>query len=454
MPIDTTLAERKNAQVNIPLTLYRIAVSDNTAEDLYLTDWHTDLIHLGQLYQAFPIVHGPISENTEGRIDQLQITVANQNREIQYWVENNNALRGKRVLIRQTFYEELANPNGYVDEIYYIDGASCNENEITFTLTSRLDVLAIRLPRRRFLRDFCAWQYKGEGCWINSPNYSAPRGFITTAPLLYGGEVSGRYFGPATTVTLNNDRFTYNPAYTDYQIVAQGGVNAIDYLKYIDAPGGGITVGTQIVIRRHASQNAQIRVLKNRGGAGEINIAEDDYFKDYEEFIILQWDGAEWDEVVNARRKHDSARASFSPVSFPNIDASTQNLIIDLKCDHPERMTTNGQLEITSSGQANVNEWHFSDLTSLGITNVYQTFEIPLASFTTTGGKPDFNAGINFIRWYQESTGGMIWYHFKNVHISGQPDSCGKRLMDCKLHNNVGRFGGFPNVPSWRKTRV
>lgn len=455
MTIDSTLAQRKNAQVNIPLTLYRIQISDNAEEDLFLTDWHTDVEHLGQVYQAFPMVKGAVSENTEGRIDTLTVTIANQNRNMQYFVENYNALRGRKVTIIDTFYEELANPNGYTLEIYYVDGASCDENEINFTLTSRLDVLSIRLPRRRFLRDFCPWTYKREGCWINSPDYQAPDGFISTAGLLYGLECSGRYFGGAGGVVLSNDRFQFDPLYaTNYFMVAEGGVDKIDYLKHIDPPVGGISVGTRICIRRRYDQIGQIRVLKNQGGTGQIKLAADDYLKDREEFILLEWDGDAWEEVENGRRKSDWAVAKFAPQWFPPIDKSTQKLIIDMKVSDASSLGSS-RLEISSAGQSNASSWYFDDVASLGLTTEYQTIEIPLADFTQVGDGPDFSTGVNWLGWRQVTgDGSMIRFWWKAARIDGQPDTCGKRLADCKLHNNVARFGGFPNVPSWRSTRV
>ena len=91
-------------------------------------------------------------------------------------------------------------------------------------------------------------------------------------------------------------------------------------------------------------------------------------------------------------------------------------LKIDLKCDNPAIMSTNGQLELTSHGVPDTNEWSMTDLTGLGITASYQTFYIPLSDWDTVGGELNV-AAINFIRWYNFSTNGSIAIYWKNAYI-------------------------------------
>ena len=109
-----------------------------------------------------------------------------------------------------------------------------------------------------------------------------------------------------------------------------------------------------------------------------------------------------------------------SPVNCTGLTKTNGFLVIDLKCSNPELMVSNAQLEITSFGGADVNEWAKNDLTGLGITTSYQTFRIPLSIFDTTGGELEVNA-IDYIRWYQFSTGADLTIYWKNAYIESTP---------------------------------
>ena len=197
---DAFIAE-KNALTNAPIWLYRVNRSDTPTvegeEDWFLAEYPENVayfkdINTAQTYLAFPLRHGGIHENGEGRIDSLEVTVANVSREIQYELETRDGLRGRKVTIRQVFADHLDDPAAYIEDIFYIDAVAANEQHVTFTLTSKLDVLDIQLPYRRFTRDFCPWTYKGEGCWVSDGGggWTPPSDFSSTMIKLYTAERS------------------------------------------------------------------------------------------------------------------------------------------------------------------------------------------------------------------------------------------------------------------------
>ena len=172
MPKSTSqdFIETKNAEANRPVWLYRVQIDSNPVNDLFIAESETNVDYFKdtntpQTYTARPISHKGISENTDGEVDAVKVIWANVNREVQAYLEANDGLRGKKVTIRQVFRENLDDPAAHIQDFYYIDSVLVTPMEAEFTLTSKLDILEVMVPRRKFNRHFCPWRYRGEGCF-------------------------------------------------------------------------------------------------------------------------------------------------------------------------------------------------------------------------------------------------------------------------------------------------
>ena len=177
-----------------PIYLYRIQ-TDNVGGDLFYAEYNTDAQYYkdtstAQVYTAFPIKRDGITQNSSGRIDSMTLTIGNANKAMSAAMElavyPNEGLRGYKVTIRKTYAEFLvtgASPNSgaYIEDIFFIDAPVISGwMAITMTLKSRMDVLPVELPARRYSRSTCAWSYKGEGCWLtDGAGWQAPSGFDT-----------------------------------------------------------------------------------------------------------------------------------------------------------------------------------------------------------------------------------------------------------------------------------
>jgi len=170
---DDFRAEKDAATVGI-IWLYRINLSDTPddsgEDDLFLAEYDTDIeyfkdVNTPQTYTRFPIRHGGISENTQGRVENLKVTISNVSQEIQFELENRDALRGRQVTIRQVFVGLLADSDAYLEDTYYIDKVATTANSAEFTLSTKMDIQQAKVPRRRYQRNYCPWRYKGYGCW-------------------------------------------------------------------------------------------------------------------------------------------------------------------------------------------------------------------------------------------------------------------------------------------------
>jgi lambda family phage minor tail protein L len=161
--IDSTFKSEKNSSENKPVFLYKVYNYDGSNNDLLFAEWDTDITYAAETYTRFPIKHDFVSENIQGEVDSLKIYVGNASRAIQYYLENYD-LRGKKVRIRMVWANQLADTDAYMDEIYYVDSYTAAQDVVEFTLTSKFDLLNIEIPKRRYSRNYCGWNFKGTEC--------------------------------------------------------------------------------------------------------------------------------------------------------------------------------------------------------------------------------------------------------------------------------------------------
>lgn len=171
MPRDTNanFRQTKNAAENQPVFLYEIIDYDGQGSNFYFAECDTDIIYQGKTYQKFPISHEFIGENTQGTIDSVRVTISNVSRFIQYYLEQYNAFRGVKVVIKMVWLDKLDDPDAYIEDIYYIDKVTANEYDAEFTLTSKFDILQVELPTRKFHRNYCSWTFKSTECGYTGP---------------------------------------------------------------------------------------------------------------------------------------------------------------------------------------------------------------------------------------------------------------------------------------------
>lgn len=160
---DSTFISEKNKRENKPIWLYEIYDYDGAGSNLYFAEWDQDVVFDSITYTRFPIKHDFISSNTSGQIDTVQITLGNVSRLIQAYLENYD-LRGCKVKIKIVFANHLADASAMVQDTFYIDSYSANDQSVTFLLSSKFDVLDLELPGRKYMRNYCQWKFKGTEC--------------------------------------------------------------------------------------------------------------------------------------------------------------------------------------------------------------------------------------------------------------------------------------------------
>jgi len=189
--IDSTFTGEKNSLSNKPIFIYALYNYDGGSNNLYFTNYDADIVYDGITYTAFPIYHEDIGENSSGQIEIVRIHVGNVSRLIQAYLETYD-LRRKKFSIKQVFTNQLADTDAYLEEIFYIDSYSADQNEVVFSLSSKLDILNVNLPLGRYPRNHCPWKFKGNECGYSGAETSCDKTFDTCRKIMgnqtrYGG---------------------------------------------------------------------------------------------------------------------------------------------------------------------------------------------------------------------------------------------------------------------------
>ncbi len=161
--INATFISEKNKRENTPIFLYTIYNYNGAGSNLYFAEWDADVVFNGITYLKFPITHDSIGENIVGEIDKMRIKLSNVSREIQAYLEAYD-WRKKKVSVKIVWANQLSDTSAYLEDIFYIDSYSADQNNVNIVLASKLDVLGINLPTREYWRTYCTWKFKSTEC--------------------------------------------------------------------------------------------------------------------------------------------------------------------------------------------------------------------------------------------------------------------------------------------------
>lgn len=148
----------KNKRANQPIVLFTLFDYDGAGTNLYLARYDVDVVFDGITYRKFPITFESIDENAQGQIDAIRITVCNISRLIQSYLEDFDGLRGKKVIIRIAWANQLADATAKLDYTVYVDTVTATDTDVVFTCTTKLDILERQFPGEIFLRTHCRYK--------------------------------------------------------------------------------------------------------------------------------------------------------------------------------------------------------------------------------------------------------------------------------------------------------
>ena len=173
------VTEKNKLQSAAVITLYDVQLDESTW--IYVCNWTASVTFDSQTYTPIAIKRGAISHDSSGKITSMSLTVGNVSRVISGYLETYDGMIGMKVIVTTVFANLLDDPNSKVVEEFYIKTAVADESKVTFSLVAKLDILDVFVPRRKFTRNFCQWEYKRDGCWLTTgATFEAAAGFNNT----------------------------------------------------------------------------------------------------------------------------------------------------------------------------------------------------------------------------------------------------------------------------------
>ena len=121
----------------------------------------------GYLWTAFPFELDPPKQSGNGELPNFTVRVSNVTRTIEGYLEQAGGGIGSNVRMMVVLSEHLDIITPELDEQFSVQSVSYDENWVGFVLTGAVNLFR-RVPLRRFLKNFCPFQYKGAECKATS----------------------------------------------------------------------------------------------------------------------------------------------------------------------------------------------------------------------------------------------------------------------------------------------
>jgi phage-related protein len=184
------------------ITLLEIEIE--TGSYLRLAAYPERIIWNNKEFIPFPCVVESVSEESSGRRDTVQVSVANIDRMVSAYVENNTIL-GKSVSMYIVYRERLDVTEDILAFTFRVNRIETTATTATFQLGHE-DLFAMTMGHQRFVRDKCRFAYKDEHCCYPNDEFNAS----TAINLVPGGD-GEKGFGWSIANAANSAPQTYNP---------------------------------------------------------------------------------------------------------------------------------------------------------------------------------------------------------------------------------------------------
>lgn len=136
-------------------------------ETLRLCANNENLSWNSQTWQKYPVELGVINDSGKGEIPAVTVKVSNVTGEIQQYLEAADGADGSVVIIRVINTQASSNTQAELELSFVLDSSSFDEETIVFKLTGG-NCLTRRVPARRYLSNFCPFNYGGVRCGVSA----------------------------------------------------------------------------------------------------------------------------------------------------------------------------------------------------------------------------------------------------------------------------------------------
>jgi lambda family phage minor tail protein L len=147
------------------LILLEIAVTPSLI--LRLCANNEDVVWNGETWVAFPFALDNFKQTSGEEFPQLTVSVSNVTRVVESYLEQAGGGVGAAVRIMVVMSAHLEETAPVESEEFTVQSTAYDQEWVTFTLSGAVNLLR-RVPERRFLKNWCPFQYKGPECRATS----------------------------------------------------------------------------------------------------------------------------------------------------------------------------------------------------------------------------------------------------------------------------------------------
>lgn len=140
-------------------------IEDELQGTIRWTNWDEEVEFNGLIYKPQSLQHDELSQGTDGQINSVNLSIANADREIQYYIEKYDLI-GKSVILTDVYVGRDGSIVGDTHITLTIASAKTTDKVATFGLSLGFDFLKITLPRRKMFSQFCSNQFGDESCGL------------------------------------------------------------------------------------------------------------------------------------------------------------------------------------------------------------------------------------------------------------------------------------------------
>lgn len=121
----------------------------------------------GQTWTAFPFELDEISQNDKAEIPNVTLRVSNVTQEIQGYIDDMNGGTDVPVILRVVNSNHLDITTPELEMSFVAVRVGFDAQWLSFTLGGSISITR-RVPERRYLKDFCPFQYGGVECGVSA----------------------------------------------------------------------------------------------------------------------------------------------------------------------------------------------------------------------------------------------------------------------------------------------
>ncbi len=126
-----------------------------------------DIVWNGDTWTAFPFQLDAPKQSGSGELPRFAVRVSNITRAVEGYLEQEGGGVGATVRMLVVMSNHLNLTAAELDEEFSVQSTSYDQDWVTFTLSGATNLFR-RVPERRFLKNFCHFQYKGAECRASS----------------------------------------------------------------------------------------------------------------------------------------------------------------------------------------------------------------------------------------------------------------------------------------------